>query len=243
MTNDEFASLGSRRPEEADSTAAFDRPPPHLGGYYSSPTIRHSSFVIRHFTFIRHFAALLVVFSAVAADRDDPASELASFKLAAGFEANLFASEADGIVKPIQSRFDARGRLWVVGSTVYPQLEPGQVPNDKVIILEDTDGDGRCDKTTVFADGLMIPTGIELGNGGAYVGQGTELLHLKDTDGDGKADQRRVVLRGFGTGDNHQNINSFSWGPGGELWMCQGLHIRSHVETPWGVVHLEQAGL
>ncbi|MBI3851601.1 MAG: c-type cytochrome [Verrucomicrobia bacterium] len=181
--------------------------------------------------------------AAFAAEPDDPAAELASFQIADGFEVNLFASEKDSVVKPIQIRFDPRGRLWVIGSTVYPQIEPGQIPNDKVLILEDTNHDGRCDKTTVFADGLMIPTGIELGDGGAYVGHGTEMLFLKDSDGDGKADERRVVLRGFGTGDNHQNINSFLFGPGGELWFSQGLHTRSHVETPWGIVHLEQAGL
>src|ERR1043166_9433811 len=140
-------------------------------------------------------------------------------------------------------RFDARGRLWVIGSTVYPQIAPGQVPNDKVLVLDDTAGEGRCSKTTVFADGLMIPTGIELADGGAYVDHGSELLFLKKNDGDGKADERRVVLRGFGTGDNHQNINSFLFGPGGELWMSQGLHIRSHVETPWGIESLEQAGI
>ena len=184
----------------------------------------HSSFVIRH------FAA-------------DAATELASFKVADGFEVQLFASEKDGVVKPIQIRFDARGRLWVIGSTVYPQIEPGQKPDDKVLILEDTNGDGRADKTTVFADGLMIPTGLEVVDDGCYLGHGTELLLLKDRDGDGKADERRVVLRGFGTGDNHQNINSFMWGPGGELFMCQGLHIHSHVETPWGISSLEQAGL
>ncbi len=174
---------------------------------------------------------------------DDPAAELASFQVADGFEVKLFASEKNGVVKPIQMRFDAQGRLWVIGSTVYPQLEPGQTPNDKVLILEDTNRDGVCDKTTVFADGLMIPTGIEPGGGGAYIGHGTELLFLKDTDGDGKADERRVFMRGFGTGDNHQNINSFAWGPGGELWMSQGLHIHSAVETPWGLVRLDQAGL
>jgi putative heme-binding domain-containing protein len=143
-------------------------------------------------------------------------------------------------------RFDARGRLWVVGSTVYPQVEPGQKPDDKVLILEDADGDGRCDKTTVFADGLMIPTGIELGDGGAYVGHGTQLIHLADKNGDDRVDPikgRRVVLRGFGTGDSHQNINSFAWGPGGELWMCQGLSVRSRVETPWGIVNLDRAGI
>ena len=173
----------------------------------------------------------------------DPAEELASFTIAPGFEANLFASEKDGVVKPIQIRLDPQGRIWVIGSTVYPQLEPGEVPNDKVLVLEDTDRDGKCDKTTVFADGLMIPTGIELGDGGVYLGHGTEMLFLKDTDGDLKADERRVVLRGFGTGDNHQNINSFLWGPGGELWFCQGLHTHSNVETPWGIIRMNQAGL
>ena len=131
----------------------------------------------------------------------------------------------------------------MIGSSVYPQLEPGEVPNDKILVLEDTNNDGICDKTTVFADGLMIPTGIELGDGGVYLGHGNELLFLKDTNGDLKADERRVVLRGFGTGDNHQNINSFLWGPGGELWFCQGLHTHSNVETPWGIVRMNQAGL
>ena len=180
---------------------------------------------------------------AFAADSDDPATELASFQVADGFVVNLFASEKDGVLKPIQMRFDTRGRLWLIGSTVYPQIEPGVAPDDKVLILEDTDGDGRADKTTVFAGGLKIPTGIELGDGGAYIGHGSELLFLKDTDGDDKADERRVVLRGFGTGDNHQNINSFLWGPGGEMWMSQGLHIESSVETPWGIVRLNQAGI
>jgi putative heme-binding domain-containing protein len=192
-------------------------------------------------------AVLTVVLSCPlpAQHRDDPANELASFTLAEGFEANLFASEADGVIKPIQMRFDARGRLWVTGSSVYPQIEPGQEPDDKVLILEDTDGDGRSDKTIVFADGLFIPTGIEtLADGsGCYLGHGTELLLLRDTDGDGRADQREVVLRGFGTGDNHQNINSFAWGPGGELWFCQGLHAHARVETPFGIVKLDQAGI
>ena len=198
---------------------------------------------MKPFIFVLLFFAQVVATRSLAAEVDSPKSELATFQIADGFEVSLFASEQDGVVKPIQIRFDDRGRLWVIGSTVYPQIEPGQAPNDKVLVLEDTNGDGRADKTTVFADGLMIPTGLELGHGGAYVGQGTELLHLADTDGDGKADQRRVVLRGFGTGDNHQNINSFRWGPGGELWMCQGLHIHSNVETPWGLVRLNQAGL
>jgi putative heme-binding domain-containing protein len=188
------------------------------------------------------FATLFLAFAGFA-QVTSPESERAAFKVAEGFEVSLFASEKDGIVKPIQMRFDAHGRLWVIGSSVYPQLAPGQKPDDKVLVLEDADGDGRADKTTVFADGLMIPTGIETVENGCYVGHGTELLLLRDTNGDLKADERRVVLRGFGTGDNHQNINSFLWGPGGELFFCQGLHIHSHVETPWGISSLTQAGL
>ncbi|MBI4625884.1 MAG: HEAT repeat domain-containing protein [Verrucomicrobia bacterium] len=175
-----------------------------------------------------------------------PEEQLASFKLAPGFEVNLFASEADGVANPIQMRWDERGRLWVAGSKVYPQLRPGEEPNDQIVILEDTNGDGRADKSTVFADGLMIPTGLEIaaGDGTAcYVGEGTKLWLMTDLDGDGKADRREILLRGFGTGDNHQSINSFRWTPGGELVFCQGLHAFSRVETPWGISVLDQAGL
>ncbi len=175
--------------------------------------------------------------------QEDPAVEQASFRVLDGFEVNLYASERERVRKPIQIRFDPDGRLWVVGSVVYPQIKPGEEPQDEVVVLEDRDHDGRADRYTVFAGGLQIPTGIELGDGGVYVGAATELLHLRDTNGDGKADERRVVLRGFGTGDTHQTINSFCWGPGGELMMSQGLHAESRIETPWGVEELKQAGV
>ena len=121
-------------------------------------------------------------------DPSDPAAEQASFRVLDGFEVNLFASETNGVVKPIQLRFDADGRLWIAGSVTYPQIKPGEPSRDSIVVLEDRDGDGRADHTTVFADGLMIPSGLELGDGGVYVGSGTELLHLRDTDGDGRAD-------------------------------------------------------
>ena len=171
------------------------------------------------------------------------ATELAELKVLPGFEVQLFATEREGAIKPVQLRFDPDGRLWVAGSTVYPQIKPGEPANDRVTVFEDTDGDGRADKSTVFADDLLIPLGLELGDGGAYVGTATELLHLRDTDGDGRADERRVVLRGFGTGDAHQTINSFTWGPSGELMISQGLHAISRVETPWGLAELRQAGV
>ncbi len=141
----------------------------------------------------------------------DPELERKALQVADGFEVNLFAADPL-LAKPIQMNFDAAGRLWVACSEAYPQIKPGQKANDKIIVLEDTDGDGRADKTTVFADGLLIPTGLEPGDGGVYVANSTELLHLSDTDGDGKADRRRVLLSGFGTEDTHHIIHTFRWG-------------------------------
>ena len=146
----------------------------------------------------------------------DAEEERKTFVLPEGFEVNLFAADP-GIHKPIQMNFDPQGRLWIAASEVYPQIAPGQKATDKILILEDTDGDGVSDKTTVFADGLLIPTGIEPGDGGAYVANSTEVLHLKDTDGDGKADQSRIVLSGFGTEDTHHILHTFRWGMDGML--------------------------
>ncbi|HWY74780.1 MAG TPA: PVC-type heme-binding CxxCH protein, partial [Verrucomicrobiae bacterium] len=164
------------------------------------------------------------------------------FDIAPGFEISLYA-ETPLLAKPIQMNFDPRGRLWVVSSEVYPQIKPGQEANDKVLLLEDTKGVGKADKSTVFADGLLIPTGVEPGDGGVYVGQGTELLFFKDTDGDGRADQRRVVLSGFGTEDTHHIIHTLNWGYDGQLYFDQSIYIHSHLETPNGVVRLNSGGV
>lgn len=171
------------------------------------------------------------------------ATELNSFTLAEGFEIDLFASEKDGIANPIAMRFDSKGRLWVLCTLVYPQAIPLEPLNDKLFILEDTDRDGIADTSTVFADGLNMPTGFALGNGGVYVGEGTDLIFLRDTDGNDQSDSREVLLSGFGTGDTHQNINSFTWSPGGELFFCQGLHNFARVETEWGIVRMNEHGI
>jgi len=169
-------------------------------------------------------------------------AELASFSTTEGLQVKLFASEQEGLTSPLNIRWDPAGRMYVTVTTMYPHVFPGDVPHDKIIVLEDTNGDGRADQSTVFAEGLNIPTGIELGHGGVYVGQNSELLFLRDTDGDGKADKRRVVLGGFGNGDSHQTINSFIWSPGGELYFGHGDGCESRVETPWGASHLFNAG-
>lgn len=172
----------------------------------------------------------------------DPEEERKTFVLPDGFEVNLFAADPK-LHKPIQINFDPQGRLWVAASEVYPQIAPGQKPSDKILILEDTNADGTADKTTVFADGLLIPTGVEPGDGGAYVANSTEVVHFKDTDGDGKADQSRIVLSGFGTEDTHHILHTFRWGPDGMLYMNQSIYIHSHVETPYGPRRLNAGGI
>jgi putative heme-binding domain-containing protein len=165
-----------------------------------------------------------------------------NFQVADGFEVQLFA-ENPQLAKPIQMNFDPQGRLWIASSSVYPQIRPGQVANDKILVIEDTDGDGKADKSTVFAEGLLIPTGVEPGDGGAYVGQSTELFHFKDLDGDGRADQKRVVLSGFGTEDTHHIIHTLRWAHDGQLYFNQSIYIHSHIETPHGVVRLNSGGI
>jgi len=172
----------------------------------------------------------------------DPEEERKTFVLPEGFEVNLFAADPK-LHKPIQINFDPQGRLWVAASEVYPQIAPGQKASDKILILEDVDGDGTADKTTVFADGLLIPTGLEPGDGGAYVANSTEVVHFKDTNGDGKADESRIVLSGFGTEDTHHILHTFRWGMDGMLYMNQSIYIHSHIETPYGVRRLNAGGI
>ncbi len=172
----------------------------------------------------------------------DPEIERRSFIVADGFEVNLFVADPL-IAKPIQMNFDAQGRLWIASSEVYPHIEPGQVANDKILVVTDDDGDGTAERTEVFADGLLIPTGVIPGDGGAYVANSTELLHMRDTDGDGRADQRRIVLSGFGTEDTHHILHTFRWGPAGHLYFNQSIYIHSHIETPYGVRRLDGGGV
>lgn len=171
-----------------------------------------------------------------------PQEELASFTMREGFEANLFASELDGVVKPLSMRWDARGRLWVACSPSYPQLVPGEPRRDYLMICEDSDRDGKADKFTKFIDGLTMPMGIEFSETGVYICESTQLIHILRDEND-KPGERRVILSGFGTGDSHQMINSIRWGPDGCLWFTQGLHIFSRIETPRGIVRFDRAGL
>src|SRR5690606_26278313 len=157
------------------------------------------------------------------------------FVLPEGYEIELFASELDfPLANPVSITFDSQGRLWVATMPSYPHYTPGNPPNDKIIVLEDTDRDGKADKHTVFADSLYLPLGFELGDGGVYLTQAPDFVFMKDTDGDGRADFRQTLLSGFGTEDSHHTLNTYTWGPDGALYMHMGTFLHTQVETPYG---------
>ena len=167
------------------------------------------------------------------------------FTIADGYEINLFASEIDfpDLKNPVQLNFDNRGRLWVAAMPDYPMFQPPNKPHDKLIILEDVDGDGRADKSTVFADDLHVPTGFELGDNGVYVAQQPNLIFLRDRDGDDRADERKLLLHGFDSGDSHHSIGAFTWGPGGGLYLHEGTFHHTAVETSRGPVRNAHGGV
>ncbi|HEY2840211.1 MAG TPA: PVC-type heme-binding CxxCH protein, partial [Pirellulales bacterium] len=174
-----------------------------------------------------------------------PDAEKAAFTLPEGYEVNLYASEIDfpDLQKPVQFEFDNRGRLWVCTMPSYPMYLPGTPVDDKVLIFEDTNGDGRADRSTVFADKLHVPTGIELGDGGVYLAQQPNLMFLKDTDGDDKADTREIVLHGFDSADSHHSISAFTWGQDGALYFQEGTFHQTGVETPYGPTRVANAAV
>ncbi len=143
----------------------------------------------------------------------DPAESLKHMVVPVGFEVQLFAAEPQLGGKPICMNWDERGRLWVAVSRDYPNdKQPDGKGRDRILVCEDTDGDGRADKFTVFADKLSIPTSMAFARGGLVVHQAPHTLFLKDTDGDGVADERRVLLTGWGTDDTHAGPSNLRWG-------------------------------
>jgi putative heme-binding domain-containing protein len=171
-----------------------------------------------------------------------PDAELATLKVPEDLEVSLFAAEPM-VVNPTNMNWDAKGRLWVASAPLYPHVKPGHRATDRILVLEDVDKDGKADKSTVFADGLLIPTFVLPGDGGCYVGNSTEILHFKDTDGDLKADEKVVVMSGFGTEDTHHILHTPRWGQDGLMYFNQSIYIHSHVETPWGVSRLMAGGI
>ena len=155
-----------------------------------------------------------------------PAETVAKFKIAPEFEIKLFAGEPQ-VINPVAFSIDEKGRVWCLECFEYPSRTPkGKAPRDRIVILEDTDGDGVCDKRTVFAEGKDFPvpeerakaglgafdlaTGLEVGHGGVWVGAPPYLWFIEAKDD--KPVKYETVLKGFGSQDTHETLNTFSGG-------------------------------
>ena len=170
---------------------------------------------------------------------------VASIKVAEGYRIELFASEQEfpNLANPSQLAFDNRGRLWVATMPTYPHFKPGDAkPNDKLIILEDTNNDGKADKETVFVDDLHLPLGFEFAPDGVYVSQGGDLVLLRDDDLDDKVDGREIILSGFDDHDTHHAISAFCADPSGAIIMGEGTFLHSNVETAYGPIRSSNGG-
>lgn len=170
---------------------------------------------------------------------------IAKLETAPGYQIELFASEEDfpDLANPVQLSFDNQGRLWVAVMPSYPHYRPGDSkPNDKLLILEDTDGDGKADQQKVFAEGLHLPIGFEFAPEGVYVSQGTNLVLITDTDGDDKADKTEIILSGFDDHDTHHAISAFCTDPSGAIYMAEGVFLHTNVETAYGPVRGTNGG-
>ena len=167
----------------------------------------------------------------------DPEKFIETCTVPPGFEVRLFADERmfPELANPVQLAFDSKGRLWVSTMPSYPQWQPGDPkPADKLVILEDTNGDGKADRSTVFYDKLHCPTGFQFFAGGVLVMDQPRMLWLQDTDGDDKADLVVHLLDGFATEDTHHTAGAFEMSPGGLLHMLEGVAMSTAIETPWG---------
>jgi putative membrane-bound dehydrogenase-like protein len=162
-----------------------------------------------------------------------PAEAIAKMKVPEGFTVELVASEPD-LVNPVAMTFDEKGRIWIAESLEYPRKQPGK-GQDRIKVLEDTDGDGKADKFTIFAEGLNIPSGIAVGHGGVWVANSPDILFYPDADRDAKPDgEPEVVVTGFGRDDTHELPNSFTWGPDGYLYGLNGVFNQSRVKYAEG---------
>ena len=148
----------------------------------------------------------------------------------------LFAEEAmfPEFVNPVQMAFDTKGRLWVAVWPTYPHWNPTEPMADKLLILEDTNNDGKADVCKTFAGDIHNPTGFEFWGGGVLVAQGPDILFLKDTNGDDKYDVKERIVHGLDTADTHHTSNSFALDPGGAVYFQEGTFHHTQVESPWG---------
>lgn len=160
------------------------------------------------------------------------AGTLAAMHVTEGFRVDVVAAEP-AIRQPVAFAWDARGRLWIAEAYSYPTRREAGKGLDRIVILSDGDGDGVFEGHQVFAEGLNLVSGLEVGFGGVWVGAAPELLFLADANGDDRADGApEVLLDGFGYQDTHECLNSFHWGPDGWLYGIQGVFNLAHIGRP-----------
>ncbi len=155
------------------------------------------------------------------------------------FSAKLFAGEPD-VKQPIAFAMDDRGRLWVAEGYTYPRRATEGNGKDRILIFEDTEGDGKFDKRTIFMEGLNLVSGLEVGFGGVWVGAAPYLMFIPIKPGEDKpAGEPQILLDGFAYQDTHETLNTFTWGPDGWLYGCHGVFTHSNVGKP-GVTDSER---
>ncbi|MEX0936516.1 MAG: PVC-type heme-binding CxxCH protein [Pirellulales bacterium] len=155
-----------------------------------------------------------------------------AMQLPEGFSVTASATEPE-VKQPIAMALDDRGRVWIAEAYEYPIRAPEGEGRDRILIFEDNDGDGRFDRRTVFAEGLNLVSGLEVGFGGVWVGAAPHLLFIPDRDGDDRPDgEPQVLLDGWGYEDTHETLNAFIWGPDGWLYGCHGIFTHSLVGEP-----------
>jgi len=161
-----------------------------------------------------------------------PEKAAAAMTVPEGFEVKLFAGEPD-VMQPIALCLDDRGRLWVAEAYSYPIRRKEGEGKDRIVIFEDTDGDGHFDKRTVFMEGLNLVSGLEVGFGGVWIGAAPYLMFVPMKDGEDKpAGKPEILLDGWHYEDTHETLNAFCWGPDGWLYGCHGVFTHSRVGKP-----------
>jgi putative membrane-bound dehydrogenase-like protein len=182
-------------------------------------------------------ALLLLPAFAVAADSYKyaglpPQKAAAAMTVPEGFDVKLFAGEPD-VCQPIAMCLDDRGRLWVAEAYSYPVRRSDKDAKDRILIFEDSDGDGKFDKRTVFMEGLNLVSGLEVGFGGVWIGAAPYFMFVPVKPGEDKpAGKPQILLDGWHWEDTHETLNAFCWGPDGWLYGCHGVFTHSRVGKP-----------